>query len=77
MSNLNLFSQIISKIDRNSFRKLVKEKDTDKHQKGYDSWTYVEKPVTNRQILKAVRKVVLHTFSGFKEVVMKRLMCLT
>lgn len=41
MSNLNLFSQIISKIDRNSFRKLVKEKGTDKHQKGYDSWTHL------------------------------------
>ena len=41
MSNLNLFSQIISKIDRNSFRKLVKEKQTDKHQKGYDSWTHL------------------------------------
>jgi hypothetical protein len=41
MSNLTLFSQIISKIDRNSFRKLVKEKQTDKHQKGYDSWTHL------------------------------------
>ena len=41
MSNLNLFSQIISKIDRNSFKKLVKEKATDKHQKGYDSWTHL------------------------------------
>ena len=41
MSNLNLFSQIISKIDRNPFRKLVKEKGTDKHQKGYDSWTHL------------------------------------
>jgi hypothetical protein len=39
MANLNLFSQIISKLDRSSFRKLVKEKDTDKHQKGYNSWT--------------------------------------
>jgi len=39
MTNLNLFSQIISKIDRSSFRKLVKEKGTDKHQKGYSSWT--------------------------------------
>ena len=41
MSNLNLFSQIISKIDRNSFRKLVKEKGTDKHQKGYNSWSHL------------------------------------
>jgi Transposase DDE domain/Domain of unknown function (DUF4372) len=40
MTNLNLFSQIISKIDRSSFRKLVKEKETDKHQKGYNSWTH-------------------------------------
>lgn len=41
MSNLNLFSQIISKIDRNWFNKLVKEKATDKHQKGYNSWAHL------------------------------------
>ena len=39
MSKVNLFSQIISKLDRSSFVKLVKEKQTDKHAKGYDSWT--------------------------------------
>ncbi len=41
MSNINLFSQIISKIDRNSFKKLVQEKQTDKYQKGCNSWTYL------------------------------------
>ncbi|MEQ9439932.1 MAG: IS4 family transposase [Cyclobacteriaceae bacterium] len=41
MPNLNLFSQIISKIDRSSFNKLVREKQTDKHQKGYNSWTHL------------------------------------
>lgn len=41
MTNLNLFSQIVSKIDRTFFKKLVKEKQTDKHQKGYDSWTHL------------------------------------
>ena len=41
MSNINLFSQIISKINRNSFKKIVQEKQTDKHQKGYDSWTHL------------------------------------
>lgn len=41
MPNLNLFSQIISKIDRNAFKKLVREKGTDKHQKGYNSWTHL------------------------------------
>jgi len=39
--NLNLFSQIISKIDRKVFKKLVSEKGTDKHQKGYNSWTHL------------------------------------
>jgi len=39
MSKINLFSQIISKLDRSSFTKLVREKQTDKHAKGYDSWT--------------------------------------
>jgi len=39
MANVTLFSQIISKLDRNKFSKLVKEKGTDKHEKGYNSWT--------------------------------------
>ena len=39
MTNITLFSQIISKLDRFKFLKLVKEKETDKHQKGYNSWT--------------------------------------
>ncbi len=38
MTNLNLFSQIISKLDRSSFKNFVREKETDKHQKGYSSW---------------------------------------
>lgn len=41
MVNINLFSQIISKLDRSKFSKLVKEKGTDKHQKGYNSWTHL------------------------------------
>ncbi len=41
MANITLFSQIISKLDRNSFARLVKEKQTDKHQKGYNSWTHL------------------------------------
>ena len=41
MANLTLFSQIISKLDRQNFSKLVKEKETDKHQKGYNSWTHL------------------------------------
>lgn len=41
MANTTLFSQIISKIDRVKFSRLVKEKQTDKHQKGYNSWTHL------------------------------------
>lgn len=41
MANITLFSQIISKLDRRSFTKLVEEKQTDKHQKGYNSWTHL------------------------------------
>jgi len=41
MSNLTLFSQIISKLDRNIFSKLVTEKQSDKHQKGFNSWTHL------------------------------------
>ena len=39
MVNLTLFSQIISKLDRSKFSKLVNERETDKHNKGYNSWT--------------------------------------
>ena len=41
ISNLSLFSQIISKLDRNSFQKLVLRHKTDKHQKGYNSTTHL------------------------------------
>jgi hypothetical protein len=41
MANITLFSQIISKLDRFSFGKLVKARGTDKHQKGYTSWTHL------------------------------------
>lgn len=41
MTNVTLFSQIISKLDRVKFTKLVAEKKSDKHQKGYDSWTHL------------------------------------
>lgn len=41
MANITLFSQIIGKLDRLKFSKLVQEKETDKHQKGYNSWTHL------------------------------------
>jgi hypothetical protein len=41
MTNVTLFSQIISKLDRRKFRKLVNEKQTDKHNKGFNSWTHL------------------------------------
>lgn len=41
MVKITLFSQIISKLDRFKFNKLVNAKQTDKHQKGYNSWTHL------------------------------------
>lgn len=41
MNNITLFSQIIKKVDRSIFNKLVKEKQTDKGCKGFDSWTHL------------------------------------
>jgi hypothetical protein len=41
MRNLSLFSQIVSKLDRSIFQKLVRKHQTDKHQKGYNSWTHL------------------------------------
>ncbi len=41
MSKVTLFSQIISKLDRINFGKLVEKHQTDKHQKGFTSWTHL------------------------------------
>lgn len=41
MVNAALFSQIISKLDRLKFSKLVEKHSTDKHCKGYTSWTHL------------------------------------
>jgi len=41
MSNITLFSQIIQKIDRSIFKKSVKQRQTDKGCKGFDSWTHL------------------------------------
>jgi len=41
MANLTLFSQINSKLDRIQFNRLVNEGKTDKHNKGYNSWTHL------------------------------------
>ncbi|WP_158728730.1 DUF4372 domain-containing protein, partial [Flavobacterium sp. I-STPA6A] len=41
MSNITLFSQIISKLDRSKFSKIVARKETDKHNKGFSSWNHL------------------------------------
>lgn len=41
MVNVTLFSQIISKLDSSKFKKLVKKHQTDKHQKGFTSWSHL------------------------------------
>lgn len=41
MVNVTLFSQIISKLDRSKFNKLVSSSGSDKHNKGYTSWTHL------------------------------------
>jgi len=41
MENVTLFSQIISKLDTGKFNKLVKSLKTDKHQKGFNSWSHL------------------------------------
>lgn len=41
MSKITLFGQIIQKLDRSIFKKLVKEHKTDKHQKGFNSWSHL------------------------------------
>jgi len=41
MANITLFSQIIARLDRSMFSKLVKNGHTDKHHKGYNSWSHL------------------------------------
>ena len=41
MINITLFSQIISKLDSSKFKKLVKLRQSDKHQKGFNSWSHL------------------------------------
>lgn len=39
MTNITLFSQIVNKLSRTEFKKLVEKYQTDKHNKGINSWT--------------------------------------
>ncbi len=40
MLNITLFSQIISKLDKSRFKKLVDSHQSDKHQKGFNFLMY-------------------------------------
>jgi hypothetical protein len=41
MSNITLFGQIIQTLDRVTFNKLVSKHQTDKHSKGFNSWSHM------------------------------------
>lgn len=41
MSNLTLFSQLITRLARSRFSQFVTRHATDKHQKGYTIWTHL------------------------------------
>lgn len=41
MLNITLFSQIISKLEKSRFNKLVKTHQSDKYQKGFNSWSHL------------------------------------
>jgi hypothetical protein len=41
MSKLTLFAQIVGKLDSSKFKKIVSKHHSDKHQKGYNSWTHL------------------------------------
>ena len=41
MANITLFSQIIAKLDRSKFNKIVERRQTDKHNKGFSSWNHL------------------------------------
>lgn len=39
MANITLFAQTISQLHRQSIRKIIRNAGTDKHSKGYDTWS--------------------------------------
>ncbi|WP_132772178.1 DUF4372 domain-containing protein [Sphingobacterium sp. JUb78] len=41
MININVFSPILSLVDRDIFKRLVSKYNSDKHQKGLTSWTHL------------------------------------
>jgi hypothetical protein len=41
MEKITLFAQIVTKLDRYGFDRIVRKHKTDKHAKGYDSWTHL------------------------------------
>ncbi|MDR2234293.1 MAG: DUF4372 domain-containing protein [Tannerella sp.] len=41
MTKVTLFSQIIGKLNKEIFKKLVREHQSDKYQKGFNSWTHL------------------------------------
>lgn len=40
-NNLTIFSQIINRINRNSFKNIIRVHESDKHSKGINSWTHL------------------------------------
>ncbi|WP_337865831.1 DUF4372 domain-containing protein [Ignavibacterium sp.] len=65
MVNLTLFSQIMQLISRNIFNKAVDKYQTDKHNKGINSWTHLvtmifchlSKAQSIREITNAMRSI--------------------
>ncbi|MBK8809692.1 MAG: IS4 family transposase [Acidobacteria bacterium] len=41
MEKITLFAQIVTRLDRFGFDRIVRKHQTDKHAKGYDSWTHL------------------------------------
>ncbi|MGN0232030.1 MAG: DUF4372 domain-containing protein, partial [Muribaculaceae bacterium] len=39
MANITLFAQTIARLPRQAIRKIIREAKTDKHSKGYDTWS--------------------------------------
>ena len=39
MANITLFAQAIGKLPKECIRKIIREEKTDKHSKGYDTWS--------------------------------------
>ncbi len=57
MNNITLFSQILQQIDRSIFYKAVNQYQSDKHNKGINSWTHLTAMLFHLSKAQSIREI--------------------